>query len=181
MAAGIMGAVQGQVSLDVVAEAAALAEQEGLPVLRRGEPYAHPDFPNARTRTLLVISAQPGHQALYCEERFGPVLFIVAAESADAAAQEATELARTRGTISCYLYSTDEAFIDRWVDAYAQAGANLTINLTGAMWINFAAAYSDYHVTGLNPAGNACLADLSFVASRFRIAQRRRPILTGAA
>ena len=41
--------------------------------------------------------------------------------------------------------------------------------------INFAAAYSDYHVTGLNPAGNACLADLAFVASRFRIVQRRRP------
>ena len=50
------------------------------------------------------------------------------------------------------------------------------INLTGAMWINFAAAYSDYHVSGLNPAGNACLADLAFVASRFRIVQRRRPL-----
>ena len=118
----------------------------------------------------------PEHLEAYAEERFGPVLFIVAADDGDAAAAEATELARTRGTISCYLYSTDEGYIDRWVDAYAQAGANLTINLTGAMWINFAAAYSDYHVTGLNPAGNACLTDLSFVASRFRIAQRRRPI-----
>jgi hypothetical protein len=43
------------------------------------------------------------------------------------------------------------------------------------MWANFAAAYSDYHVTGLNPAGNACLADLAFVAGRFRIVQNRRP------
>ena len=117
---------------------------------------------------------------MYSEERFGPVMFIVATESGDSAAEEATELARTRGTISCYMYSTDEKFIDRWVDVYAQVGANLTINLTGAMWINFAAAYSDYHVTGLNPAGNACLADLSFVASRFRIAQRRRPIIESA-
>ena len=66
-------------------------------------------------------------------------------------------------------------FIDRATPLYEQAGANLTINLTGAMWINFAAAYSDYHVSGLNPAGNACLADLAFVASRFRIVQRRRP------
>ena len=176
MAAGIMGAIQGDVSLDVVAEATAMAEQEGLPILRRSQPYEHPDFPEARTRTPLVIATTPKHLETYAQERFGPVLFIVAAEDGDAAAAEATELARTRGTISCYLYSTDENFIDRWVDKYAQAGANLTINLTGAMWINFAAAYSDYHVTGLNPAGNACLTDLSFVASRFRIAQRRRPI-----
>ena len=38
-----------------------------------------------------------------------------------------------------------------------------------------AAAYSDYHVTGLNPAGNASLTDLAFVAGRFRITQSRRP------
>lgn len=180
MAGGIMGAVQGQVSLDVVTDAAAMAEREGLAVFRQAAPYEHPDFPNARTSTPLVIAVRPEHKEMYSEERFGPVLFIVAAQSGDAAVEEATELARTRGTISCYMYSTDEAFIDRWVDVYAQVGANLTINLTGAMWINFAAAYSDYHVTGLNPAGNACLADLAFVASRFRIAQRRRPIIGGS-
>ena len=43
------------------------------------------------------------------------------------------------------------------------------------MPLNFAAAYSDYHVTGLNPAGNASLTDLSFVTGRFRITQSRRP------
>ncbi|NDV89782.1 phenylacetic acid degradation protein PaaN [Alteromonas sp. 345S023] len=181
LAAGIMGAVQGQVSLDVVEAAAAMADEQGLSILRHAKPYNHPDFPNARTRTPIVISATSEHKQMYSEERFGPVLFIVAANSGNDAAQEATELARTRGTISCYMYSTDEDYIDHWVDVYAQVGANLTINLTGAMWINFAAAYSDFHVTGLNPAGNACLADLSFVASRFRIAQRRRPITEGAA
>ena len=176
MAAGIMGAVQGQVSLDVIEAAATMAKSEGLPILRHAGSYPHPNFPNARTRTPLVISAMPQHKDMYSQERFGPVLFIVATDSGDAAADEATELARTKGTISCYMYSTDESYIDQWVDVYAQVGANLSINLTGAMWINFAAAYSDYHVTGLNPAGNACLADLAFVASRFRIVQRRRPM-----
>lgn len=175
MAAAIMGAVQGQVSLDVVAKAEQQAKQEGVTIIRPSTPYSHPDFPDARTRTPLVLTAGPGHQELYAEERFGPVLFIVASADGDVAADEATTLAKSRGTISSYLYSTDEAFIDRWIDRYAEAGANLTINLTGAMWINFAAAYSDYHVTGLNPAGNACLTDISFVASRFRIVQHRRP------
>lgn len=175
-ASAIMGAVQGKVSLDVVRETRAAADQNGLRVLREASPYEHPQFAVARTMTPLVLAVEPQHQELYAEERFGPVLFIVAAESGDAAVTEATELARTRGAISCYLYSTDEAFIDRSVGLYERAGANLSINLTGAMWINFAAAYSDYHVTGLNPAGNACLTDIAFVASRFRIVQRRRPI-----
>lgn len=175
-ASAIMGAVQGKVSLDVVRETREAADKHGLRVLREASRYDHPQFPQARTMTPLVLAVEPKHQELYAEERFGPVLFIVAAASGDAAVAEATELAKTRGAISCYLYSTDEAFIERSVDLYARAGANLSINLTGAMWINFAAAYSDYHVTGLNPAGNACLTDIAFVASRFRIVQRRRPI-----
>jgi phenylacetic acid degradation protein paaN len=176
-AAGIMGAIQGQVSLDVVADARRAAEvTPGARVLRDAAPYAHPQFPNARTLTPLVIAIEgTGDPEIYAEERFGPVLFLVS-RPADEAVMEATWLAKTKGSISSYLYSTDEAFIDRAIPAYEAAGANLSINLTGAMWINFAAAYSDYHVTGLNPAGNACLADLAFVASRFRIVQRRRPI-----
>ncbi|OYX57313.1 MAG: aldehyde dehydrogenase [Brevundimonas subvibrioides] len=175
-AAGIMGAIQGEVSLTVVAEArAAVTDLAGVRTIRDPAPYAHPQFPAARTLTPLVIAVEDGqHVDLYAEERFGPVLFLVR-KDADEAVMEATWLARTKGSISSYLYSTDEDFIDSATPAYEAAGANLSINLTGAMWINFAAAYSDYHVTGLNPAGNACLADLAFVASRFRIVQRRRP------
>ncbi len=175
-AAGIMGAIQGEVSLKVVAEArAAVADRPGVRTLREAAPYAHPQFPDARTMTPLVIAVEAGqHVDLYAEERFGPVLFLIKKDAGEAV-MEATGLARTKGSISSYLYSTDEDFIDGATPAYERAGANLSINLTGAMWINFAAAYSDYHVTGLNPAGNACLADLAFVASRFRIVQRRRP------
>ena len=176
VAAGIMGAVQAQPSCDLVLklEERAAAHPDAQ-VLRRPFPYAHPDFPDARTMTPLVVALPADNAALYAEEHFGPVLFIIAAESGDTAVAEATALARQHGAISSYLYSTDEAFIDRSVDAYAESGMNLSINLHGAMWANFAAAYSDYHVTGLNPAGNACLADLAFVASRFRIVQNRRP------
>jgi phenylacetic acid degradation protein paaN len=176
MAAGIMGAIQGEVSLKVVSEAqAAVADLPGVRTLCDPAPYAHPQFPNARTMTPLVLAVDGGQQVdLYAEERFGPVLFLVKKDAGEAV-MEATWLAKTKGSISSYLYSTDEDFIDSATPAYEAAGANLSINLTGAMWINFAAAYSDYHVTGLNPAGNACLADLAFVASRFRIVQRRRP------
>lgn len=176
VAAGIMGAVQAQPSCDIVLKLAQHAEQHpDTQILRKPDPYLHPDFPKARTMTPLVIALPSGNAALYAEEHFGPVLFVIAADNADAAVLEATMLAKQYGAISSYLYSVEEAFVDRSIDAYAEAGANLSINLHGAMWANFAAAFSDYHVTGLNPAGNACLADLAFVASRFRIVQHRRP------
>ncbi len=175
-AAGIMGAVQAEPSCDIVRDIAKRAAQNpDARILREASTYTHPDFPDARTMTPLVVALPADNAALYAQEHFGPVMFIIAASSGDAAVAEATTLAQQHGAISSYLYSTDEEFIDRSLDAYAEAGMNLSINLHGAMWANFAAAYSDYHVSGLNPAGNACLADLAFVAGRFRIVQHRRP------
>ena len=176
MAAGIMGAVQAEASCDIVRNIAERAAQNpDAHILREAISYGHPDFPGARTMTPLVVALPADNASLYDEEHFGPVMFIIAASDGNAAIAEATALAQQHGAISSYLYSTDEAFIDRSLDAYIQSGMNLSINLHGAMWANFAAAYSDYHVSGLNPAGNACLADLAFVASRFRIVQHRRP------
>ena len=96
-------------------------------------------------------------------------------DDAQDALQQATTDAKQFGGLTAFVYSTDEAFIAQAEAAYARAGAQLTINLTGAMPLNFAAAYSDYHVTGLNPAGNASLTHLAFVANRFCITQSRRP------
>ena len=107
--------------------------------------------------------------------RFEPISFCIECRNGDDALAQATRDVREFGGLTAFLYSTDESFIEKAEAAYARAGAQLTINLTGPMPLNFAAAYSDYHVTGLNPAGNASLTDLAFVASRFRITQSRRP------
>jgi len=144
-------------------------------VLLRHAPYAHPEFPAARTSTPLMLKVGKGERDLYGEERFGPVSFLIACDDAADALAQATRDVREFGGLTAFVYSTDEAFVARAEAAYARAGAQLTINLTGPMPLNFAAAYSDYHVTGLNPAGNASLTDLAFVAGRFRITQSRRP------
>ena len=52
----------------------------------------------------------------------------------------------------------------------------LSINLTGGVFVNQSAAYSDYHGTGGNPAANASYADSAFVANRFRVIQRRQHV-----
>ena len=173
-AAGVLGAVQAPSTVEQVRrlenEAARLGE-----VARPSGEYSHPEFPDARTATPSIAVVDPGARTLFGEERFGPSSFVIACDDADDALAQALTDVRARGAIASHLYTTDPAFADRGVEGYLGAGASLTCNLTGPMPLNFAAAYSDYHVTGLSPAGNACLTDEAFVAGRFRIAQVRQP------
>lgn len=150
-------------------------------ILLRSKPYVHPEFPSARTRTPLMLKVGKQHRAIYGQEQFGPISFVIACDDAADALQQAVRDVKQFGGLTAFVYSSREEFISEAEAAYAKAGAQLTINLTGAMPLNFAAAYSDYHVTGLNPAGNAALTQLAFVASRFCISQSRRPAQKAAA
>ncbi len=144
-------------------------------ILRSSIPYAHPEYPAARTATPLMVVVDAREGALYGREHFGPISFLIACDDADHGLRRATEDVRLHGAITSHVYSSDASFLERAERAYHEAGASLSCNLLG-MPINFAAAYSDFHVTGLNPAGNACLTDLAFVTGRFRIVQTRFPV-----
>ncbi|HCS26258.1 MAG TPA: phenylacetic acid degradation protein PaaN [Spongiibacteraceae bacterium] len=169
-AAMILACVQAPQTLTLLRELESLGE-----VLLQPQAYPHPDYPNARTSTPLMLGVTPAQRALYLGERFGPVSFVIECASADDALMQATQDVREAGGLTAFVYSRDEDFLERAEQGYARAGAQLTCNLTGPMPLNFAAAYSDFHVTGLNPAGNASLTELGFVAQRFRITQSRRP------
>jgi phenylacetic acid degradation protein paaN len=173
-AAMILATIQSPQTLALLQEMQDSGAQRGQ-VLLTPKAYPHPEFPQARTSTPLMLQVTTQERDLYAEERFGPISFVIACKDADDALHQATQDARTQGGLTAFLYSTQEDYIARAETAYARAGAQLTINLVGAMPLNFAAAYSDYHVTGLNPAGNATLTNLAFVASRFGIVQSRRP------
>jgi phenylacetic acid degradation protein paaN len=142
-------------------------------LLRDSGPLHYADFPAARTASPLIIEVSEAAGAIYRDEIFGPVSFVIKGDNIDDCLRDATTNARERGAITSHVYSVDDAFLARAVSAYCDAGASVACNLVG-MPINFAAAYSDYHVTGLNPAGNACLTDLAFVSNRFRIVQSKR-------
>ncbi len=188
-AAMILATIQSQQTLDLLLNIELTMQSgQGLEAWTRGfakillksGPYAHPDFPKARTSTPLMLQVGKAQRALYGEERFGPISFVIACDDAADALHQATTDVKEFGGLTAFLYSTDEDFIAKAEAAYARAGAQLTINLTGAMPLNFAAAYSDYHVTGLNPAGNASLTNLAFVAGRFCVTQSRRPAQANA-
>lgn len=172
-AAFLCGALVNDTVADTLAAMREAGRRKGR-IRRDSASYAHPDFPQARTATPLMIEIACGAQELYGEERFGPVSFLIRAADRETALADATQLVRERGAITTHVYSTDEEFLARAVDAYQLAGASVACNLHG-MPINFAAAYSDFHVTGMTPAGTACLSDLAFVSNRFRIVQSKFP------
>jgi len=162
-AAGVLGAIANPATLDRLARARGLGR-----VLRdtAGE---------GRIASPLILALTEGDAACG-DECFGPVSFIVAVKDADTGIARAADLARRKGAITAALYDTDEARITRAIAAFTQAGVNLSINLTGAIYVNQSAAFSDFHVTGANPAGNASLTDTAFVTPRFRRVMWRRPV-----
>jgi phenylacetic acid degradation protein paaN len=167
-AAGVAGAIQNPATLDRIAAARKLGR-----VVRDSAPIQGQDA--ARTATPLLIAIESDACEAWGEERFGPIAFLIACPDAEAALAMAASSTRARGAITALVHSTDDGFLAKAEDAFARAGVALSENLTGGIFVNQSAAFSDYHVSGANPAGTSCLTDAAYVANRFTIAQSRRP------
>jgi phenylacetic acid degradation protein paaN len=168
-AAGVCGAIANPATLARIATVRSLGR-----VVRDSAPVEGLD--DARTATPLILAVDAADSEAYAEERFGPIAFIVAVDDAADGVERAAELAERKGAITAALYATDETRILAAADRFATAGVNLSVNLTGGIYVNQSAAFSDFHVTGANPAGNASLTDAAFVANRFRVVMWRRPV-----
>ncbi len=136
----------------------------------------HPAFPDAVVRTPLLVAIDAKDEEVYGRECFGPVSFLV--KTADTT--ESIDLFRKTvidgGAMTAGIYSTDAKILDEARDAALDAGVALSENLTGQVFVNQSAAFSDFHGTGANPAANATYTDGAYVASRFRVIQSRRHV-----
>jgi phenylacetic acid degradation protein paaN len=167
--AEILGAIQNPATVERI-EA---ARGEGGTILRESTPVANEAFPDARVRSPLVVAVDASDDALYAREMFGPIVYVIATDDTAHSIRLAAGTARNHGAITCSLYSTDDLVLDAAMDATAEAGVPLSCNLTGSIWVNQSAAFSDFHVSGANPSGNASLCDGAFIAGRFRVVQSR--------
>jgi len=135
---------------------------------------AHPAFPQAAVRTPLIVALTAQDRATYLNEWFGPIAFLIATESTEESLAIARDAVVGHGALTLAVYSTNEDVIGRAIDVAEDAGVALSINLTGGVFVNQSAAFSDFHGTGANPAANAALTDAAYVANRFRVVQHRR-------
>ena len=170
VAHAVLGAIQSTDTLKRIEEAA--SGQFGTVILAPNK-LDNPDFPKAEVRTPVLLACDAGEEAKYMEERFGPISFIVKVADTAAAIALSERIIATHGALTAGVYSTKPEVIDAMTEATWRSKVALSINLTGGVFVNQSAAYSDYHGTGGNPAANASYADSAFVANRFRVVQRR--------
>lgn len=142
-------------------------------ILVNSQTLEHPAYPQARVRTPLLIQLDASERGSYTREWFGPIAFVIATDSTAQSLDLAGGIAAECGALTLSVYSTDETIIDGAYQAAIRGGVALSINLTGGVFVNQSAAFSDFHGTGANPAANAALADTAFVANRFRVVQSR--------
>ena len=168
VATAVLGAIQSADTLKRIDEAPALAE-----VVLASRKIDHPEFPAATVRSPVLLKADTSKESAYLQERFGPISFIVKVPDWRAAVALSERAVQDHGALTVGLYSTKQEVIDAMTAATQRAGVSLSINLTGNVYVNQSAAFSDYHATGANPAATASYTDSAFVANRFRVVQRR--------
>jgi phenylacetic acid degradation protein paaN len=133
----------------------------------------HPQFPTATIRTPLIVKLKKSDRATYLNEWFGPIAFVVATDSTTDSLAIARDAVVGHGALTMAIYSTRDDVIERAIEVAEDVGVALSINLTGNIFVNQSAAFSDFHGTGANPAANAALTDAAYVANRFRVVQHR--------
>jgi phenylacetic acid degradation protein paaN len=142
------------------------------------EPRAvvHPEYADAVIRTPVLVSLDVADESAYEQECFGPISYLIATSSTDESIDVFRRTVIEHGAMTASVYSTSEAVIASMRTAALDAGVALSENLTGQVFVNQSAAFSDFHGTGANPSANSTFTDGAFVASRFRVIQSRRHI-----
>jgi len=188
VAAGIAGAVAklvgddaraveltGAIVNDGVVSRIGAARSHGEVLLDSRE-VKHPAFPDAVVRTPLILKQDSANEGMFDSEWFGPISFVVATDSTAQSLEIFRRIVGKKGALTAAVYSTDESVLDAMEDATLDVGVHLSCNLTGGVFVNQSAAFSDFHASGANAAANSALTDGAYVSNRFRIVQSRRHI-----
>lgn len=171
----LLGAIQNERTAARIDQA---ASEDGAEVLRPSDAIPHEQFSDARTRSPLLLKTDAARTDRYMREMFGPIAYLIATDSTEQSIELMARCTRECGAITAGLYSNNPDTIEAAEWATADAGVPLSCNLLGQVYVNQSAAFSDFHVSGLNPAGNATLCDLAYVANRFAVVQSRIPVPT---
>jgi len=164
MGAGTLGAIQNDVTSSRVKSVEAAA---GSSVALSSMNIVNPEFPDARTASPTVIAVDASDEKSWKHECFGPIVFVVKTQSAAQSLELTADCAAELGAITCSCYSTDTDFMVEVEDAMNAVFTPVSFNFSGAAFVNQHAAFSDFHVTGGNPSGNASFTDSQYVNRRF--------------
>lgn len=143
---------------------------------RAPEKFENLQFPEARTLTPAILVKNASDKDAFSEEMFGPVVFLIKTSDVYESLSLAKKFAQTKGAISFAAYTTDELLKQKIAEEMADAYTSVSFNLVGDIYVNQNAAFSDFHMTGGNPSGNASFTDPQFVNRRYIWVGFREPV-----
>lgn len=168
----VLGAIQNKKTCERVKDA------ENLPgkVWLKSRTFENPMFKNARVSTPVLVEVDAQAKEVYSKELFGPIALLIKTKDTDQSIALAQQMAQHHGAISCGAYTTDPTVKDKIADEMSLAATPVSFNLVGGIYMNQNAAFSDFHVTGGNPSGNASFTNSAYVAKRFTWVGHREPV-----
>jgi len=168
----VLGAIQNKKTKERITEA------EKLPgkVILKSRSIENPQFKSARTASPIVIEIDSSKKEVFGKELFGPIALLIKTKNTDESIALAQEMAMKHGAISCAAYTTDATVREKIADEMSLAATPVSFNLTSGIYMNQNAAFSDFHVTGGNPAGNASFTNPEYVTKRFTWVGHREPV-----
>jgi acyl-CoA reductase-like NAD-dependent aldehyde dehydrogenase len=92
---------------------------------------------------------------------------VIKVKDVNHAIELAQDMTREKGAITCSAYTTDENVKKQIKREMGAVFAPVSFNFSGPVWVNLNVAFSDIHLTGGNPAGNAGFANPEFLQKRF--------------
>ena len=159
----VLGTIQNPATCDRI------SASENLPgkVWLKSRTIENPMFKDARIATPVLLEVDASNKDEFSKELFGPIALLIKTRDTDESIALAQEMAMKYGAISCGAYTTDPETKERIKDEMSLAATPVSFNLTGGIYVNQHAGFSDFHVTGGNPAGNASFTNPEYVIKRF--------------
>ncbi|WP_232538730.1 phenylacetic acid degradation protein PaaN [Chitinophaga tropicalis] len=163
MGAGTLGALQNDTTLQRAHNAGKL----GAKMILEGQPVVNEEFAHVRGFTPAILEVNSTDNHIFEQELFGPVLLLIKTKDTEESIQLARQMAGKHGAITCAAYTTSPEVKEKITEAMNNVFTPVSFNFTGFIWVNQHAAFSDFHVTGGNPAGNASFTNPEFILRRF--------------
>lgn len=160
---GTLGAIQTEATLKRTQE----AKNNGGKLILDTKAIKNEEFADARIATPVIIEVSKEQKNIFSEECFGPIVFVVKTDGLNNSLALCKQLAEEKGALTCGAYTTSEATKQTIADEMNEVFVPVTFNFSGAGFINSHAAFSDFHLTGGNAAGNASFTNTDFVSKRF--------------
>lgn len=168
----VLGAVQNPATLERVKNSSNI----GGELVLEPTDIENPMFAKSRTCAPAILTLDATQKSIFSEELFGGIALFIKTKDTNQSINLAAEMATNFGAISCGAYTTNEEIKEVIKDKMSLSYTPVSFNLTGAIYVNQNAAFSDFHVSGGNPAGNASFTNPEYVCKRFVWVGFREPV-----